>query len=613
MEETMHDTPPKEGSILIVDDESSLRETFHFFLSRAGYDPVFTASGFSEAVNILESEPVDVVISDIVLEKSTGLDILKHARKLGVDCPFILITGYPDIDTATESLRYGAFDYIVKPVEKSSLLRSVHLAMQQRNLEIQRHQAEQERERYRIFLDTVFKSAADAIVIVDDGLRVIKLNGAAHTLFETILPDMAEGAQLGSEVNASGFSPLRADLLRVLRTGEEVKEHRFECRGPDGELKILSICASPLQLAGDSMGGAVIVIRDMTTPADAGSSRRTGFHRFIGGSDAMQRIYTLIENVGRVDTTVLITGESGTGKELCAEALHKESPRCKNRMIKVDCTAIPENLLESELFGHRKGSFTGAEKDRKGLLLQADGGTLFLDEIGEISAMTQLRLLRFLQERTFYPVGSDIPISVDTRVITATNVDLGQKVRESRFREDLYFRLKVIDINLPPLRDRNGDKVMLAKYFAKKYGDSLNKPIHGISDNALWALKRYAWPGNVRELEHLIERAVVLCRGSTITTRDLPVELVAYLNTDKDVGDEGYGTVLYTPLTPGPEERGGASANTPPGREAAVILETLAKCGGNKAKAARLLGIDRSTLYRKIKELDIDLSIIALE
>jgi len=607
----MHSSTQKEGSILVVDDEASLRETFHFFLTRAGYDPVFVASGFEEAADMLASEAIDVVISDIVLEKSTGIDVLKYARQIGQDCPFILITGYPDVENAAESLRYGAFDYIVKPVEKGPLLRSVHLAMKQRNLEMQRRRAEAERERYRIFLDTVFKSASDAIVIVDDELQVVKLNGSAQEMFSRMLPDIEEGAYLGSEINTSEFSPLRSDLLRVLRTGEEVREHRFECRGVDGEINILSICTSPLKNEDENMGGAVIIIRDMSVPVENQLAVRNRFHRFVGASDAMQQVYTLIENVGRFDTTVLVTGESGTGKELCAEALHRESSRSGRPLIKVDCTAIPENLLESELFGHKKGAFTGADKDRKGLLLQADGGTLFLDEIGEISAMTQLRLLRFLQERTFYPVGSDVPINVNTRVITATNVDLGLKVREGTFREDLYFRLKVIDIMLPPLRDRGGDIEMLAHFFAKKYGESLEKSILGISDNALAALRRYPWPGNVRELEHLIERAVVLSRGATITTDELPVELTAAVNGDDRRPEPGAEAEVSRPQ---PSEYASEDGGDPTvDRQAARILEMLAKCGGNKAKAARLLGIDRSTLYRKIRELDLDLSIIALE
>ncbi len=598
-----------EGSILVVDDEESLRETFHFFLTREGYSPVLTAASLEEAVAILRSEKIDLTISDIVLEKSSGIDLLKFARQNNIDCPFIIITGFPDVDTAAESLRFGAFDYIVKPVDKEALLRSVRLALQQRNLEIRRRRAEEERERYRVFLDSVFKSAGDAIIIVDDKQNIVKLNEAAQTLFDKLLPGLEPGSHLGSEINNSDFSALRDDLLRVLSTGEEVKEHRFECTTADNSLKVLSIGASPLMPDDKKVNGAVIVVRDMTLPSGTSHSRRTRFHRFIGGSDAMQTLYTLIENVGRVDTTVLVTGESGTGKELAAEALHQESSRSSRPLIKVDCTAIPENLLESELFGHKKGSFTGADKDRKGLLLQADGGTLFLDEIGEISAMTQLRLLRFLQERTFYPVGSDSPIVVDTRIITATNVDLKEKVQEGSFREDLYFRLKVIDISLPPLRERMNDVPLLVNHFIKKYGKDINKQVHGISDNALSVLNGYNWPGNVRELEHLIERAVVLCQGSTITTSELPRDLTVseaapISPMPRPTPDSSQIDSLPTPL---PEN------DNLSGREGTRILQTLAKCGGNKAKAARLLGIDRSTLYRKIRELNLDLSIIALE
>jgi len=597
------------GSILVVDDESSLRETFHFFLSREGYQPVICAAGFTEATEVLKSRQVDLIISDIVLEGTSGIGLLKYVRKNGIDCPFIVITGYPDVDTAAEALRLGAFDYIVKPVDKDSLLRSVRLALRQSKLEQQRLQAEGERERYRIFLDTVFRSATDAIVIVDDTLNILKLNAAARRLFADLLPGFENGTNLNSEITSSEFSSLRSDLLRVLQTGEEVKEHRFECKTTGNKAKILSICTSPFKVDDQDRNGAVIVIRDMSVATAHHGNNRSSFHRFIGSSSAMQTVYTMIENVGRVETTVLITGESGTGKELAAEALHHESPRRKKPLVKVDCTAIPENLLESELFGHKKGSFTGADKNRKGLILQADGGTLFLDEIGEISAMTQLRLLRFLQERTFYPVGSDTPIMVDTRVITATNVNLKEKVEQGTFREDLYFRLKVIDIILPPLREREEDPVTLAHYFANHFAEKMKKPINGFSDNALALLKSYHWPGNVRELEHLMERAVVLCPDVTITTKDLPLDLLEGPASDGGGKDRD----ADPELPPSPETDPIVTDRKDEDQAAVHILHTLSKCGGNKAKAARLLGIDRSTLYRKIKEHNIDLEVIALE
>jgi len=608
----MNASDQQKSSILVVDDEASIRETFHFFLSREGYERILTADGFEQAIGFIKAGKIELIISDIILEKSTGIELLKFCRKNDIDCPFIIITGFPEVETAAESLRHGAFDYIVKPVDKETLLRTVRLALQQRGLELSRRRAEAERERYRVFLDTVFKSAGDAIIIVDEEQKIVKINEAAQALFDVLLPGIGPGSDLGSEMADSSFSSLRDDLIRVLRSGEAVKEHRFECTTADNKLKILSICASPLVVEKNGkLSGAVIVIRDMSEPAHTAPSRRTSFHRFIGGSEPMQNLYTLIENVGRVDTTVLITGESGTGKELAAEALHQESSRSSRPLIKVDCTALPENLLTSELFGHRKGSFTGADRDRKGLLLQADGGTLFLDEIGEISPMTQLRLLRFLQEQTFYPVGSDSEIVVDTRIITATNVDLKKKVEEGSFREDLYFRLKVIDLLLPPLRNRMDDIVMLANHFIKTYGTALNKKIHGISDNALSLLKGYHWPGNVRELEHLIERAVVLARGTTLTTAELPRDLTRQEPAPADADAEAQpADRIHEPTAAAAES---FSHLFPPDSEASKILATLARCGGNKAKAARLLNIDRSTLYRRIRELDLDLSLIAVE
>jgi len=599
----MESRQKQSGSILVVDDEDSLRDTFHFFLTREGYEPVLTVAGFKEALSILQSQTVDLVLSDIVLEGSSGIDLLKYSRRLGIDCPFIIITGFPDVDTAAEAVRLGAFDYISKPVDKETLLKSVKLALRHRHLESQKIQAEAEREKYRLFLDKIFKSVSDAIIIVDADLKILKVNAAAQYLFANLLPGISEGVRLSDSIASEEFSSLRADLLRVLNTGKEITEHRFECKTLEGKQKILSICTSPFKEHVNDYHGAVIVIRDMSIQDTRNRQKRSSFHRFIGSSDPMQTVYTTIENVGRVDTTVLITGESGTGKELAAEALHNESPRRNKPLIKVDCTAMPENLLESELFGHKKGAFTGADKDRKGHIIQAEGGTLFLDEIGEISAVTQLRLLRFLQEKTFYPVGGDTEIVVDTRVITATNVNLKEKVLQGTFREDLYFRLRVIDVILPPLRSRADDITLLINHFVTVFSKSLDKIINGLSDNVIEVLTTYSWPGNVRELEHVIERAVVLCQGTTITMKDLPADLFY---------SEKMPPPLLYPTSSSQESRENGNLFSED-NTATQILETLSKCGGNKAKAARLLGIDRSTLYRKIKEYNIDLSAIALE
>ncbi len=596
-------------SILVVDDEESLRNTFQFFLQKQGYSPVFTASTFIEAMDAISNHSFDLIISDIVLGGQSGIDFLRSIRDQGIDCPVVMITGYPNVDTASEAVRLGAFDYIPKPVEKETLLKTARLALQQWQLQHERAEIEEEKERYRIFLETIFKSVTDGIVTLDADLRVMEMNPAARLLFSQLYKEYVDHNIILNLCGRDDFQPFKSDLLKVLKTGLEVSEHRLECRTYDQQKKILSICTSPLKGNPGSADGLVLVIRDMTNPSQTPSSPRRKFHNYIGKSDAMQAVYTMIENVGRVDLTVLITGESGTGKELAAEALHNESRRKNRKLVKVDCTAIPENLLESELFGHRKGSFTGADRDRMGRILQADGGTLFLDEIGDISAMMQLRLLRFLQESTFYPVGQDTPIKVDVRVIAATNVDLKEKVSKGEFREDLYFRLRVIDVMLPPLRERDGDIDLLAAHFIEQTANSIGKSINGLSAQAQHALRQYPWPGNVRELQHAMERACVLCSGPTISTDELPPEILHYNPAGPETPEqqerppEPVYTVPAAPAPPLEEKYAPMEVR---------IIETLKKTGGNKAKAARLLNIDRTTLYRKIKEFNLDLSSLDL-
>ena len=586
-------------AILVIDDEESLRNTFQFFLQNQGYKPVITATSFEEALQEINVQTFDLIISDIVLGGSTGIDFLKRVRELGLNCPVVMITGYPTVETAAEAVRLGAFDYIPKPVDKETLLKTARLALRQHQLEQGQRQAEQERERYRAFLETVFKSVTDSIVTVDMNLDIQEMNPAAHLLFNELHPGLGDQGSIIPLCGREAFLPLKKCLLQVLKTGHESPPQLFECQGVGLHKKILSVSIAPLIDGAGGSDGAVMVIRDLTQPEPLQAGRRQRFHRFLGSSDAMQAAYTMIENVGRVDLAVLITGESGTGKELAAEALHGESHRKNRPLVKVDCTAIPETLLESELFGHRKGSFTGADRDRMGRILQADGGTLFLDEIGDISPMMQLRLLRFLQENTFYPVGQDTPLHVDVRVITATNVDLKAKVRSGNFREDLYFRLRVIDVILPPLRERGDDILLLAAHFIEKIAPKVNKRINGISDQARQFLLAYPWPGNVRELEHVIERACVLCSGTTLATEHLQADITGYQHQPDPTANEEQETfgLPTVPAMPSPElsltER---------------LLQALKKAGGNKAKAARLLGIDRTTLYRKIRESQLDIS-----
>ena len=249
-----------------------------------------------------------------------------------------------------------------------------------------------------------------------------------------------------------------------------------------------------------------------------------GFEIFVGESEAMQKVYTRIKQVAPTDSTVLITGQSGTGKELVAKAIHKNSMRCNKPFVAVDCTSLVENLLESELFGHVKGSFTGAVQTKMGLFKVADGGTLFLDEISNISLATQGKLLRVLQEFKITPIGGTKPISVDIRLITATNRDLDEMVKEGLFRQDLFFRLNIIPVNLPPLSDREGDLPLFVSHFLKKFSEEIGKEINGVSPAAMFILERHPFAGNVRELENIIERAVVLTHNKLIQPEDLEIQ-----------------------------------------------------------------------------------------
>ncbi|MBL8604112.1 MAG: sigma-54-dependent Fis family transcriptional regulator [Myxococcales bacterium] len=318
---------------------------------------------------------------------------------------------------------------------------------------------------------------------------------------------------------------------------------------------------------------------------------RNVFGHIVGEHAAMKRLHETVAQVAPSRSSVLIVGESGTGKELIAAALHRASPRAEQPFVRLNCAALAESLLESELFGHEKGAFTGAVGRREGRFKQADGGTLFLDEVSEIPQATQVKLLRFLQEREFERVGGNDTLKVDVRIIAATNVDLAERAKQGRFREDLYYRLNVIRLDLPPLRERRSDIALLAAFFLRRYAEENGKRLTGFSDEALARMSAYAWPGNVRELEHAVERGVVLARGERVEAEHLPGELI-----------EGQKTA--------PRDRAGCGQAPPPtmpgstiaALERWAILETLKGVGGSTSKAARLLGISPRKIQYKLHE-----------
>jgi len=306
--------------------------------------------------------------------------------------------------------------------------------------------------------------------------------------------------------------------------------------------------------------------------------------RIIGRAPALLKVIQLVSQVAPMKSTVLITGESGVGKELVAEAIHFQSPRRGKPLVKLNCGALPEGLIESELFGHEKGAFTGAIQMRKGRFELADGGSIFLDEISEMPPATQVKLLRVLQEGEFERVGGTQTLKTDVRVIAATNVDLEAAVASGRFRKDLFYRLNVINLKIPPLRERLEDIPLLALHFLDKFCLENNRPPMGFSPAAMAALKSYHWPGNVRELQNVVERAVAFCQGDTVQLTDLPDEI----RHGPPVEDK-----MVIPVGASMEEI-----------ERLAVLHTLKKTGGDKELAARLLGIGLATLYRRLKEME---------
>ena len=557
--------------ILVIDDEECIRYTFEAILKENGYN-VTVASDYEEALKKISHENFDIIFSDILLGGDTGIDLLRKIKERKLICPVIMITGYPNIETAGEAIRLGAFDYIPKPVNQDTLLKVSKMALEHKKII-------DEREKYRTNMEAIFRSVKEGIITVDRDLNITAANKAAEVICGIKKENI--GKKFNCNLNSSGKQECIEGLTRTVEEKKYIEINRIEGVLPNSKKKIVSVSITPLITPRGEASGAVMVIRDETKLASLEETlkEKQAFHNIVGKSWIMQNIYNLLDELADLPTTVLITGESGTGKELIADALHNKGQRKDRPFVKVNCSALPENLLESELFGHVKGAFTGAIKDKTGRFEVAHRGTIFLDEIGDISPALQLRLLRVLQEKEFEKVGDIKPKKVDVRIIAATNQSLLEKVKKGEFRNDLYYRLKVVEIKLPPLRDKREDIPLLVEHFIKKFNKEFNKNIIDISRDVKKIFLDYTWPGNIRELEHAIEHSFVLCRQSIINPDDLPVELKNFKSNtpsksnQKDMKDE--------------------------------ILKALKKTDWNKSKAARLLGISRRTIYRKIEEYKI--------
>jgi len=467
------------ATILVVDDETNLRKVLSATLRREGYEVVQAADG-AEGLEIFDRGGIDVVVSDLVMPKVGGFEVLEHVLEKAPDVPVILITAHGTVDSAVSAIKTGAFDYITKPFEQAELKQVIAKAVRTRDL---------------------------------------------------------------------GRGTLTA--------------------GGEGERQL------------------------------------------IGESPAIQEIYRIVEKVADTPSTVLITGESGTGKELVARALHQKSSRRNKPLIKINCAAIPKDLMESELFGYERGAFTGAVTSKPGRFELADGGTLFLDEIGEIPIEMQVKLLRALQESEFERVGGVKTIKVDVRLITATNRDLVKEIQAGRFREDLYYRLNVVPISLPPLRERRADIPLLVDFFREKYNRKLNKRIEGVEPAAMELLQRWSFPGNIRELENLMERAVLFADGPRIRVEDLPENVRRGGAPAPTPAPEGTpATTTAAPVSPPPALQADASMKeivrgAAAALERDLIVRALEETGGNVTQAARKLKISRKSLQNKMKEFGL--------
>ena len=443
-------------------------------------------------------------------------------------------------------------------------------------------------------MEMILSNVADGVFTVDSQFRITFFNRAAETITGYSAAETV--GRYCHQVFQTPICQQDCPLRRSLRTGQSIKNFEIDMTTRAGDRQAISVCTAPLLDGAGKFLGGVETFRDLTTIKSLRKeiAGKFVFQDMVSKNARMRQIFETLPNIAQSDATVLIQGRSGTGKELFAKAIHDLSPRAVGPLVKINCGALPEALLESELFGHVKGAFTDAKTERIGRFRAADGGSLFLDEIAETPASLQVKLLRVLQSREFEPVGSEKTVKTDVRIITATNQDLDRLVDEGRFREDLFYRLNVILIEIPDLCERQDDIPLLVEHFLQRLDDRMGRHIRGLTERAMAALLDYSFPGNVRELENLLERAYIVCTGQHIDIEDFPpsVNGTARSGWRQDRRLQRDGTYSTVPFLD---------------QERDLIVECLRRNHWRIPHAAHELGMHRTTLWRRVKRLGIPL------
>jgi DNA-binding NtrC family response regulator len=584
-------------NILVVEDESIVAHDIQGTIGRIGHEVAGWATTAEEAIRLAGENRPDLVLMDIRLGgEDDGITAAEQIRQR-FDIPVIFLTAFADDETLSRAKAAGPFGFILKPFDESDLRIAIEIGASKHEFDRKVGEANRELAEQSEFLNTLFETIPASVMVVDGHQRIRMVNQALIRDFSVVqgtVVDECPGDALScpnavhnpaacgtlDECLRCQLRPTIAEALGGAKIDRRRCRFSFQADGETRELTLL-VSTKPLDHNGERL--AIVILEDVTELTGLREALRSSseFTGIVGNTPVMHQVFESIREVAAVDVPVAILGESGVGKELVARAIHDYGPRAEKNFVTVNCGALPESLLESELFGHVKGAFTGSIKDRKGRFELADGGTIFLDEVADLTPSTQVKLLRVLQEGTFEPVGSDRTRTVDVRVLSATNKDLEEEVRAGSFREDLFYRLCVVPLRVPPLRERTDDIPLLAEHFMMRLAATSGGRILTLSKEVADVFMSFGWPGNVRELQNVLQFAWIKCKGDVLEIQHLPPNLrLTGLQVESKVRRRR-------------------------GLEVESVLTALNQTGGNKSEAAKVLGVSRATLYRFLDQMSM--------